>query len=558
MLKKLRVKKRLLVCFLTVDLVILVMTTIGLTGLKYTLKNQNILTQYIIPINTEVLAARLYSNMIAAKLGEMMLAQDSSAYDSDVIVIDELLTELDTSLALLDTLYESDSADRQNINAYFSLIAEWNQITDATLEKLAQQDYAGAQQLLISSTSLRQEMIPIEQQITQAIETVRDSTIASSRALNIRYSYILLILLLCATLLSIWLTVRLTRSIVIPLRQVQDAANQMANGNLKIHVDYHSNDELGELAQGMRTMSDRVSYYMRAITNDMEQLAANDLHIAEQAPFLGDFQPAQNAIYTMVSSLNDTLTQINHSSDEVASSSTQVSNGSQALSQGATEQASSIEQLAATMNEISEKANTNAQYAEHARNAVETVSTQILSSNEQMQKMTQAMEEITTSSQQIGKIIKTIEDIAFQTNILALNAAVEAARAGVAGKGFAVVADEVRNLAGKSAEASQSTSALIANSLQSVENGSVIAQETAASLLTVVEGTKKVATQIEHIAAASEEQALAASQVTQGVIQISDVVQTNSATAEESAAASEELSGQAIILKNLVEQFKLL
>lgn len=377
MLKKLRVKRRLLVCFLTVDLVILVMTTIGLTGLKYTLKNQNILTQYIIPINTEVLSARLYSNTIAAKLGEMMLAQDPSAYDYDIAVIDELLTELNTSLTLLDSLYQSDSADRQNIDAYFSLIAEWNQITDATLEKLAQQDYASAQQLLISSTSLRQEMIPIEQ-------------------------------------------------------------------------------------------------------------------------------------------------------------------------------------LAATMHEISEKAATNAQYAEHAHNAVETVSTQILSSNEQMQKMTQAMEKITTSSQQIGKIIKTIEDIAFQTNILALNAAVEAARAGVAGKGFAVVADEVRNLAGKSAEASQSTSALIANSLQSVENGSVIAQETAASLLTVVEGTKKVATQIEHIAAASEEQALAASQVTQGVIQISDVVQTNSATAEESAAASEELSSQALILKTLVEQFKLL
>ena len=229
----------------------------------------------------------------------------------------------------------------------------------------------------------------------------------------------------------------------------------------------------------------------------------------------------------------------------------------QALSQGATEQASSIEELAATITEMSGQIQNNAQSALQASQTVDGVGEKILESNQQMQTMTKAMGEISASSSEIGKIIKTIEDIAFQTNILALNAAVEAARAGEAGKGFAVVADEVRSLASKSSDASKSTAALIENSLKAVENGTRIADETAQSLLSVVEGTKEIASQINQIAAASSEQSKGAAQVQLGIDQIPNVVQTNSATAEESAAASEELSGQAQMLKTLISKFKL-
>lgn len=216
-----------------------------------------------------------------------------------------------------------------------------------------------------------------------------------------------------------------------------------------------------------------------------------------------------------------------------------------------------MEELAATINEISNQVKSNAENAHNVNKLADDVGLKMTESNQQMQTMIEAMKEISSSSSEIGKIIKTIEDIAFQTNILALNAAVEAARAGEAGKGFAVVADEVRNLASKSAEASKNTAVLIESSILAVEKGTKIADETAHTLLESVEGAQKVTRTIDQISKASEEQASSISQITQGIDQISNVVQTNSATAEESAAASEELSGQAQILKGLISQFKL-
>lgn len=344
-----------------------------------------------------------------------------------------------------------------------------------------------------------------------------------------------------------------------PIAKVVEAANNIVNGKLDVEIDVNSDDEIGMLSNAFRDMSSNLNAIITDINYMLHEMSEGNfvLNSTCEEKYVGEYQNIFYALNNINENLSDTLKQINVSSEQVSGGAEQVSYGAQALSQGATEQASSVEELSATIAQISEQINTNAKGTQEASGLSNEAGRGVLSSNEKMQEMILAMEEITEKSNEIGKIIKTIDDIAFQTNILALNAAVEAARAGSAGKGFAVVADEVRNLAQKSAEAAKNTTSLIEGTVNAVEKGSKIANETANSLLEVVEKAKRVNGMILDIASANEEQALATRQISQGIEQISAVVQNNSATAEESAAASEELSGQANMLKELVSKFNL-
>ena len=311
------------------------------------------------------------------------------------------------------------------------------------------------------------------------------------------------------------------------------------------------------ISDNLHMSIDTIKGYIDDISRVLGEVSEKNLTVGISKEYRGNFVALKDSINGIVKSLNEVMLEINTSADQVASGTQQVSGGSQEISQGATEQASAIEELTTSVTQIAEQTKLNAASANEANKLTNGAKGNAEQGNEQMKAMQQAMADINESSENISKIIKVIDDIAFQTNILALNAAVEAARAGAHGKGFAVVAEEVRNLAARSANAAKETTDLIEGSIRNTEAGTKIADETAEALINIVSGVEKAAQLVGEIASASNEQASAIAQVNNGIEQMSQVVQTNSATSEETAAAAEELSSQAEMLKDMVGQFRL-
>ena len=484
------------------------------------------------PVKTIELITEAQTNFDAIQTEMSWFEHD---FDGDISLLETFKSKLDTAAGYRDKIIE---LSRQN--------------TDASRQE--------AQRILIDNynpvaVEAGQIVLQFTNQQNDIAEGNFNSAMNSQRiqmTLSITISAI-------AVAFAVVMAVMLIRAVVVPVQEMQQLMEDMEEGHLDVVAKYESRDELGMLANSIRA----TLKFLQDVIGDVDYLLTGfgngDFTVSTRIgeKYVGDYKSLLTSMSKLKENLSGTLSQINQSADQVSAGSDQVSSGAQALSQGATEQASSVEELAATINEISNNIEQNAKNAELASTNSEHVKEQAEESGKRMQEMLSAMEDISNTSGEIGKIIKTIEDIAFQTNMLSLNAAVEAARAGAAGKGFAVVADEVRNLAAKSADASKNTSALIEGALQAVERGTKIANETASALNDVVSGVGDVAATIDQISSASKDQSDAVRQVTLGIDQISSVVQTNYATAEESAAASEELSGQAQILKNLVGQFRL-
>ena len=553
-MKNLKIRTKLLVTFMIIIIMFCVTVVTSIDGLRENADKYSEFYNIEYRITNKVMGMRRGLQIIVKDLAFITMESDEAKNEAH-------LSDMEKELALLQEngnwLFANFTADSSLLDSFEKNITQAVELQEAVIA-MSKEDMAQAQRMLLDEYQpLVEEAVNNLISISAVAEQSADANYASTVKMQERLVAIQVGLAVGALVITLILSTYLTGAITRPLRQLEKSAEKIVGGEFDIDVNYKSKDEMGRLADAFRNMTVILESVIMDASRLLSEMADGNFDVRTHAEehYVGGFQGLLSSIRKLNRDLSSTLGQINYSADQVASGSDQVSSGAQALAQGATEQASAVEQLAATITNISHQVKETAQNASEARQQSNTAGDEMDKCNVLMHDMMEAMEEITHKSNEIGKIIKTIEDIAFQTNILALNAAVEASRAGSAGRGFAVVADEVRNLASKSSDASKDTAELIESSIKAVQRGTQLANTTAQSLVKAVDDVRTAATNVEKIADAAEKQAEAVGQVTLGVSQISDVVQTNSATAEQSAAASSELSNQADTLKSLVAKF---
>lgn len=554
-MNNIKIAPRLIICFA----IILSIFAVSMLFSLYNINNiaEDINSFYNDSYRVEVLS---WNTKLALNKVEKVIYKSLS--ETNKSLVQEYSKEITENINAANEAY---SILRQDLTAYPTVVEELDY-------DLAQAEEIVSELIVLLSNSnnkqalnlLNNELMPIldsinftMDQVSINLDIIAQNFVNDSNEASRNSIVVLSVLFLLSIVLSIILGGIVTRSITSPVKEILEAANAMSVGDLDYKVSYESKDELGNTTKAIENTLGILKIYVGEIDRVLNEMASGNLNLSIDTEFVGGFAPIKNSLLQILSSFNNTLSKINDAAEQVESGSSQVSGGAQALSQGTSEQASSIEELSATINEISNQISHNASNASNVSKITQNSAQEVKKNSQQVKLMTDAMYDIKKTTNEIAKIIKAIDDIAFQTNILALNAAVEAARAGAAGKGFAVVADEVRNLASKSAEAAKSTAFLIENSIKSVENGSKIADETLESINSMVKGIQESAKLVDEISEASNEQANSIIQVTIGIDQIGAVVHTNTATAEESAAASEELRDQSIILKDLVDKFEL-
>ena len=555
MFNKMRLKPYLLTVFSALIVLAGVIALAGILGLLSVQQNTDLLVNKILAADSAVKECRISANIAARDLREMVLSeniQDISKFESN---INDNIQNIETQIQIFKDTHGTEDGLAQEYETAFE---NWFNIANEVIDEAKRGNWELAKQTILDECSpAMSELATIAQEIddvtTQNRTAQENSTMTMIRVCMV----VLAVVFVLALVFGLMVALKTNHAITGAVGKIRSAAEELSKGDLKAHVDYEGKNEFGELAERLNFSFQELGKYVDAIDYGMAEFSKGNFTCECPIQFLGDFAHIQTSIENFQQKMSSTLSELETSSVQVSAGADQVADGAQALAQGATEQASSVEELSASISEISNRISDTAEFSQKADQLGQEAREIVEKGKEEMRQLLASIQDIAEASNNIQSIIKVIDDIAFQTNILALNAAVEAARAGNAGKGFAVVADEVRSLAQKSADAAKETTGLIKNSLQHVSHGEEIAHRTDAAFNDVADAAQNILGMIEKIAQASNEQADAISQISVGIDQISAVVQTNSATSEESAAASEELSGQAGVMKSLLEQFKI-
>ncbi len=511
--KNMKIGAKLIVAFILVAFITGIVGGIGIYNLDQTNKKYSDLYEgYGIPL-AYIANASINYQQIRVELRNIVITDDKIKREE----ISKKIEGYEDSMSSELEKFKKSLQTEQGNTSYSNLekaLSEYKPVQDLIVQDALDGKLESANQLLFADSSALL-VTNVMKYINELFDLKNDmGTDLSEQYTKDSQSTIimLVVIVVIGIFLAMVLGITIARMISKPIVEMVEAAQKVADGDLSVVIEHDARDEVGILAHSLRKMT---------------------------------------------SNLNEVMYNISIAAEQVSAGSTQLSDSSMALSQGATEQASSVSELSASIEEIAAQTMVNADNAKEANRITELTKVSAVEGNDQMKEMLKAMAEINDASMNISKIIKVIDDIAFQTNILALNAAVEAARAGQHGKGFAVVAEEVRNLAARSSNAAKETTAMIEGSIKKSEGGTKIANDTASALNKIVDGIANVADLIGNIAIASKEQAVGIEQINQGLLQVNSVVQTNSATSEESAAASEELASQAMLLEDQVSKFKL-
>lgn len=554
-LRELKIKSRLFLGFSTilVCMILIIATAIG--SLINSKNNLNDFLENSFTAEIAIKDSRIETNNAARLIREMTINTNKNEYETYVDKIKESESSLLKNISIIK---ETFPGDKELVNGYEKLVTEWLSDGKDIIQKLENDEYDEAKTLILTQcTTSLDNLINNAKSLDAEIEKAETRAISKNENGIIIAIIILIILLGMSIVFALILSISITKSIAIPLEEIEYASQELTKGNLNVTINIEGHDEVSQVAKSLQKSMNILSLYVKTIDQTMQKMSERNFDVDINQEFIGDFKNIKTSISNFNDKISEVLRQINISSEQVASGSAQLAYSGEALTQGAEEQAGAVTRLQHMIGDLEGAINRNADCSISASEVANDVGRDVEDSNDKMQDMLGAMRNINTSSDKISNIIKTINDIASQTNLLALNASIEAARAGEAGRGFAVVADQVNELANQCAHAAKESTELIKESIQAVDGGMEIATKTAKALLVSLEKTKRLETNINQITQTSSEQAEKLKAVTLEVDQISAVVEENTAMAEESSASSEEMASQSQVLKALVEQFTL-